>query len=33
MTDERLLAEIEAQRALMVAVATGGPRIEEVNDD
>jgi len=31
MTDEELIREIEAQRALMVAVATGGPRIQEVN--
>ena len=32
MTDEDLITEIEAQRSLMVAVATGGPRIQEVND-
>lgn len=31
MTDDELVAEIEAQRSLMVAVATGGPRIQEVN--
>jgi hypothetical protein len=31
MTDEELLAEIEQQRSLMVAVATGGPRIQQVN--
>lgn len=31
MTDEELIAEIEAQRGLMVAVATGGPRIQEAN--
>lgn len=31
MTDDELIAEIEAQRSLMVAVATGGPRIQEVN--
>lgn len=31
MTDEQLIAEIEAQRSLMVAVSTGGPRIQEVN--
>ena len=31
MTDEELLAEIEAQRSLMNAVATGGPRIQQVN--
>jgi len=32
MSDDELLSEIEAQRSLMVAVATGGPRIPEVND-
>ena len=31
MTDDELIAEIEAQRSLMVTVATGGPRIQEVN--
>lgn len=31
MTDDELVREIEAQRSLMVAVATGGPRIQEVN--
>ena len=31
MTDDELIAEIEAQRSLMIAVATGGPRIQEVN--
>ena len=31
MTDDELIAEIEAQRSLMVAVATGGPRIQKVN--
>jgi hypothetical protein len=31
MTDDELITEIEAQRSLMVAVATGGPRIQEVN--
>lgn len=31
MTDDELLKEIEAQRSLMVAVATGGPKIQEVN--
>jgi len=31
MTDRELITEIEAQRSLMVAVATGGPRIQEVN--
>jgi hypothetical protein len=33
MTDEELIAEIEAQRSLMIAVATGGPRIQEVNGE
>lgn len=32
MTDDELVAEIEAQRSLMIAVATGGPRIQQVND-
>lgn len=31
MTDDELITEIEMQRGLMVAVSTGGPRIEEVN--
>ena len=31
MTDDELIIEIEAQRSLMIAVATGGPRIQEVN--
>ncbi len=31
MTDDDLITEIEAQRSLMVAVATGGSRIQEVN--
>lgn len=31
MTDDELITEIEAQRSLMVAVGTGGPRIQEVN--
>lgn len=31
MTDDEIIAEIEAQRSLMIAVATGGPRIQEVN--
>jgi hypothetical protein len=31
MTDEELLTQTEAQRSLMVAVATGGPRIDDVN--
>jgi len=32
MKDEELTAEIEAQRGQMIAVATGGPRIQNVND-
>jgi hypothetical protein len=32
MSNEELVAELEAQRALMVSVATGGPRIEDVDD-
>jgi hypothetical protein len=32
-TDEELLAEIENQGNLMRAVATGGPRIQEVNQE
>ena len=31
MTDNELINAMEAQRALMIAVATGGPRIQEVN--
>jgi hypothetical protein len=31
MTDEELVTEIEAQRGLMIAVATDGPRIPTVN--
>jgi len=31
MTDEQLIAELEAQRDLMVSVSTGGPRIQSVN--
>jgi len=31
MTDDELIREIEAQRDLMVAVATGGPEIKSVN--
>jgi hypothetical protein len=31
MTDEEFIAEVEAQRSLMIAVATGGPRIQQVN--
>lgn len=33
MNDDELIAEIEAQRALMVSVATGGPRIQDVNSE
>lgn len=33
MTDAELIHAIEAQRGLMVAVATGGPRIQSVNDE
>jgi hypothetical protein len=33
MTDDDLITEVEAQRSLMVAVATGGPRIQEVNQE
>ena len=33
MNNEELLREIELQRALMIAVATGGERIETVNSD
>ncbi|MEX2374246.1 MAG: hypothetical protein WD942_01505, partial [Dehalococcoidia bacterium] len=33
MTVEELQEEIEQQKALMVAVATGGPRIQEVNTE
>jgi len=32
VSDDELLREIEAQRNLMIAVATGGPRINTVND-
>src|SRR5260370_38115233 len=31
MTDEELITEIEHQRHLMTAVATGGPRLQEGN--
>jgi hypothetical protein len=31
MTDEELITEIEAQRGLMMTVATGGPRIQVTN--
>lgn len=30
-THKELISEIEAQRSLMIAVATGGPRIQQVN--
>lgn len=30
---EKLVEEVEAQRNLMIAVATGGPRIQEVNEE
>jgi len=33
ITNEELLGEIEAQRSLMIAVATGGPRIKAVNQE
>lgn len=33
MSDEELVKEIEAQRSLMIAVATGGPRIQSVNQE
>ena len=33
MTDDELIEEIEAQRSLMIAVATGGPRIDHVNQE
>jgi len=32
MTDDELLSLLEQQRGLMVAVATGGPKIQSVND-
>lgn len=32
MTDSELLKVVEAQRNLMIAVATGGPKIDNVND-
>lgn len=31
MTDAELISALEAQRSVMIAVATGGPRIQEVN--
>jgi hypothetical protein len=33
MTDAELIEAIERQRALMIAVATGGPRIQDVNQE
>src|SRR5712691_11269340 len=33
VTDAELIEGIEAQRGVMVAVATGGPRIQDMNDD
>jgi hypothetical protein len=33
MSPEELVKEVEAQRNLMVAVATGGPKIDQVNDE
>jgi hypothetical protein len=33
MTDDELVEEIEAQRSLMIAVATGGPKIQSVNGE
>jgi hypothetical protein len=33
MTNEELIKEIELQRALMITVATGGPRIDDVNKE
>jgi len=33
MTDDELIKQIEAQRGLMIAVATGGPRIQQVHDE
>lgn len=33
MTDSELIEAIEKQKALMIDVATGGTRIQEVNDD
>jgi hypothetical protein len=32
MTDDEVISEIEARRGLMTALATGGPRIQEVNN-
>jgi hypothetical protein len=33
MTPQELIKEIEAQRNLMITVATGGPRIQDVNEE
>ena len=33
LTDDELIKEIEGQRQLMIAVSTGGPRIQEVNGE
>ncbi len=33
LTDEEIIKDIEAQRSLLIAVATGGPRIKDVNDE
>src|SRR5450759_198914 len=33
MDDKDLIVDLEAQRELMIAVATGGPRIDSVNDE
>ncbi len=33
MTDKELVDEIEAQRSLLIAVATAGPRIQTVNNE
>lgn len=33
MSNQELIALIEAQRALLIAVATGGPQIDDVNQD
>ena len=33
MTEDELIREIEAEKDLMIAVATGGPRINDVNEE
>jgi len=33
MTDKELIAETETQKAVMIAVATGGPKIQHINSD